>query len=48
MTDAHRSGGRIGRTVADSEPWWPDPPPGLGGTNVCLVVLDDVGFAQLG
>jgi arylsulfatase A-like enzyme len=41
-------GGRIGRTVADSEPWWPPLPDGLGGTNVVMVVLDDVGFAQFG
>ncbi|HVX21353.1 MAG TPA: arylsulfatase [Acidimicrobiales bacterium] len=41
--------GRIGRDWRDSEPWWPDdaaPPP--GAPNVVLVVLDDVGFAQLG
>ncbi len=41
--------GRIGRDWRDSEPWWPPetlPPP--GAPNVVLVVLDDVGFAQLG
>ena len=41
--------GRTGRYVEDSEPWWP---PFLrapeGSPNVLLVVLDDVGFAQLG
>ena len=49
-------GGRIGRTVADSTPWWPDPPAGLrlpgrdrtSRPNVVMVVLDDVGFAQFG
>ncbi|MEX2627761.1 MAG: arylsulfatase [Ilumatobacteraceae bacterium] len=49
-------GGRIGRTIADSSPWWPDPPAGLRrpdqrpGTrpNVVMIVLDDLGFAQLG
>lgn len=41
-------GGKIGRTLADSEPWWPELPAGLGGTNVVMVVLDDVGFAQFG
>jgi len=46
-------GGRIGRTYRDSVPWWPDPPPalggpGLGGPNVVLVVLDDTGFAHFG
>ena len=41
--------GRIGRDWRDSEPWWPPkttPPP--GAPNVVLVVLDDVGFGQLG
>ena len=41
-------GGRIGRTRRDSTPWWPDPPPGLGGPNVVIVVLDDTGFAHFG
>ena len=42
-------GGRIGRDWRDSEPWWPpQPTPPDGAPNVVLVVLDDVGFAQLG
>jgi len=42
-------GGRIGRDWRDSEPWWPPTPsPPDGAPNVVLVVLDDVGFAQLG
>jgi arylsulfatase len=41
-------GGRIGRTYHDSTPWWPDPPAGLGGPNVVLIVLDDTGFAHFG
>ncbi|MBV9292128.1 MAG: arylsulfatase [Frankiales bacterium] len=40
--------GHIGRTHHDSMPWWPDPPSGLGGPNVVLVVLDDTGFAHFG
>ncbi len=40
--------GRIGRTYRESTPWWPDPPAGLGGPNVVLVVLDDTGFAHFG
>lgn len=40
--------GRIGRTHHDSEPAWPDPPAGLGGPNVVMIVLDDTGFAHLG
>ena len=41
-------GGRIGRTYQDSTPWWPDPPAGLGGPNVVMIVLDDTGFAHFG
>jgi arylsulfatase A-like enzyme len=42
-------GGHIGRDWRDSEPWWPpDPAPPEGAPNVVLIVLDDVGFAQLG
>jgi len=41
-------GGQIGRTYHDSTPWWPDPPAGLGGPNVVMVVLDDTGFAHFG
>ncbi len=41
--------GRIGTDWRDSEPWWPDEPqPPPGAPNVVLVVLDDVGYAQLG
>jgi arylsulfatase len=41
--------GRIGRYYWESEPWWPDEPkPPEGAPNVLLVILDDVGFAQLG
>jgi arylsulfatase len=41
--------GTIGRDWRDSEPWWPDPERAPAGSpNVVLVVLDDVGFAQLG
>jgi arylsulfatase A-like enzyme len=42
-------GGRIGADWRDSEPWWPpEPTPAPGSPNVLLVVLDDVGYAQLG
>ncbi len=40
--------GRIGRTYRESTPWWPDPPAGLGGPNVVMIVLDDLGFAHFG
>lgn len=38
-----------GRFHTDSVPWWPEPVrPRAGAPNLLLVVLDDVGFAQLG
>jgi arylsulfatase len=44
---------KIGRTVADSTPWWPDPPkppPGPTGRapNILVVLFDDVGFSDFG
>ncbi|MGH9088981.1 MAG: arylsulfatase [Acidimicrobiales bacterium] len=42
-------GGRIGRDWRDSTPWWPlQPTAPEGAPNVVLVVLDDVGYGQLG
>ncbi|MBK5286968.1 MAG: arylsulfatase [Acidimicrobiia bacterium] len=41
--------GTVGDTWRESEPWWPpDPTPPANAPNVVLVVLDDVGYAQLG
>jgi arylsulfatase A-like enzyme len=41
--------GRIGRTVADSAPWWPpEPRPRDGAPNVVVVIFDDVGFGHWG
>ena len=41
--------GKIGDDWRDSEPWWPPQPfPPEGAPNIVLIVLDDVGFAQLG
>jgi arylsulfatase len=41
--------GRIGLTLAESDPAWPvSRRAPAGAPNVVLVVLDDVGFAQLG
>jgi arylsulfatase A-like enzyme len=49
MDVAGNFGGRIGRDWRDSAPWWPpEPVPAPGAPNVLLVVLDDVGYAQLG
>ena len=43
-------GGKIGKTVRESKPWWPPQlyQPPVGKPNVVMIVLDDVGFAQLG
>ncbi len=41
--------GRIGRTVEDSKPAWPEPIRAKpGAPNVLYIVLDDTGFGQLG
>ena len=41
--------GVIGRTVGESEPAWPAAPAAKpGAPNVLLILLDDVGFAQIG
>ncbi len=41
--------GVIGPTWRESTPWWPPEPTAPAGTpNILLIVLDDVGFAQLG
>jgi arylsulfatase A-like enzyme len=41
--------GTVGRDFSESTAWWPDPLRAPTGTpNVMVVVLDDVGFAQLG
>jgi arylsulfatase len=42
-------GGVIGRDWSDSEPWWPpERTSPADAPNVLLIVLDDVGFGQLG
>jgi arylsulfatase len=42
-------GGVIGRYYTESSPWWPPRPAApAGAPNVVMIVLDDVGFAQLG
>jgi arylsulfatase len=39
----------VGDDWRDSQPWWPpEPRPPEGAPNIVLVVLDDVGFGQLG
>ena len=48
MTTFETFPGVIGRNAADSTPHWPEPPQHAGAVNVVYVVLDDVGFADLG
>lgn len=41
--------GRIGRTVYESTPHWPElPRPRKGAPNVVVILFDDLGFAHLG
>jgi arylsulfatase A-like enzyme len=40
---------KIGRTVADSEPFWPEPVTApKGAPNVLVILFDDVGFSDFG
>ncbi|MGJ3510041.1 arylsulfatase [Enemella sp. A6] len=42
-------GGRIGRNVAESEPWWPEVPgPNGSAPNVVVVIVDDLGYSDIG
>lgn len=46
---ATRWRGRIGRTLSESDPFFPEPHgPTPGSPNVVVVLLDDTGFAQFG
>ncbi|MFD4292247.1 arylsulfatase [Rhodococcus sp. NPDC058532] len=41
--------GRIGRTVDDSTPAWPDAPAAAPGSpNIVVVLVDDMGFSDIG
>ncbi len=41
--------GAIGRTQAESQPWWPTPAhPGEGAPDVVVILLDDTGFSHFG
>ena len=41
--------GTIGKTVAESKPWWPNATkPPKGAPNILVVLFDDVGFSDFG
>jgi len=41
--------GKIAKSYAESEEWWPEPvQPPEGAPNVIIFLLDDTGFAQIG
>ena len=41
--------GKIGRTLADSTPWWPTPAhPRQDAPNVVVILIDDQGFSHFG
>ncbi len=49
MPDQPPFGGVIGRTYRESSPWWPAPnQPRQGSPNILFIVLDDVGYSDLG
>ncbi|MEG1769017.1 MAG: sulfatase-like hydrolase/transferase, partial [Comamonas sp.] len=49
MNPANAFKGTIGKTYKDSVPWWPDKvAPPAGAPNVVFVVLDDVGYSDIG
>ena len=49
MTRPSRFAGTIGRTLAESDAWFDEPPhPGADAPDVVVILLDDTGFAQFG
>lgn len=46
---AHGWKGRMGRTFIESEPYWHPPvTPPKGAPNIVVILLDDLGFAEMG
>lgn len=46
---AAANGARVGRTVKESTPHWPDPPRApKGAPNILLILFDDAGFSDFG
>ena len=49
MTTYEAFEGTIGRTVAESTPWWSTPAhPDDGAPNVVVILIDDIGFSHFG
>ena len=48
MSGREDFGGVIGRTAAESTPWWPPAPDLEGKPNVVVILFDDTGFAHFG
>lgn len=49
MSGAKTFAGKIGRTIKDSTPHWPEKPkPPKGAPNILIVLFDDVGFSDFG
>ncbi|HKT57280.1 MAG TPA: arylsulfatase [Microbacterium sp.] len=43
-----RFGGRAAEFTSQSEPWWPAPARPSGAPNVVIMLIDDLGFSDLG